>query len=282
MYAGTRSNKMDATVICSGIGWVPSMVAVSLIGAALIAYAWATLTGTVTPFAPYISEAGAIPPQSGVFSLLLYFGSLLACATMLVRYVVVGNLNRCYKTTVDVLNVASLGAGLIAVGGNLIVSAYPVLTSQAIHNAGAYTMFLAAVVYMMLETGLTCCLCPEHFSKTMVWLRFGITVASVVGIIFTACFQYIGDELWTYSEIEKPKHLREPGDPGFRELTISALGEWFLVSVFLSFFLTFAYEFRRVIVTVDVFPLVGHMDERIEVTRLRPHDSVSLLTSSSL
>ncbi|KAH7969688.1 hypothetical protein HPB52_021054 [Rhipicephalus sanguineus] len=157
---------------------------------------------------------------------------------MLVRYVVIRNLNRCCRWSVDVLNVAALMAGLIAVFGNLIVSAYPVLTSRAIHNAGAYTMFMAAVLYMTLETGLTCCLCPEYYAKSMVW--------------------------------------------GFRELLISSVGEWFLVSVFLAFFLTFAHEFRRVIVTVDVFPLVCHMDEHIEVTRLRPHDSYSLFSSASL
>ncbi|XP_065295310.1 DNA damage-regulated autophagy modulator protein 1-like isoform X1 [Dermacentor albipictus] len=273
---------MEVTVICAGVGWVPSMVAVSLIGAALIAYVWAALTGAVTVYAPYISEAGASPPQSGVFSLLLYFGSLLACATMLVRYVVVRNLNRCCQRMVDVLNVASLTVGLVAVFGNLIVSAYPVLTSRAIHNAGAYTMFLAAVLYMTLETGLTCCLCPEYYAKRMVWLRFSLTAMSVVGVIFTACYQYVGDNLWSEGLSDKPKHLREPGDPGFRELLISAMGEWFLVTVFLAFFLTFAYEFRRVIVTVDLFPLVCHMDEHIEVTRLRPHDSYSLFSSASL
>lgn len=273
---------MEVTVICAGVGWVPSMVAISLISAALIAYVWAVLMGTVTVYAPYISEAGASPPQSGVFSLLLYFGSLLACATMLVRYVVVRNLNRCCHRNVDVLNVASLTAGLIAVFGNLIVSAYPVLTSRAIHNAGAYTMFLAAVLYMTLETGLTCCLCPEYYAKRMVWLRFSLTAASVVAVVFTACYQFVGDNLWSEGLSDKPKHLREPGDPGFRELVISAMGEWFLVCVFLAFFLTFAYEFRRVIVTVDLFPLVCHMDERIEVTRLRPHDSYSLFSSASL
>ncbi|XP_077517788.1 DNA damage-regulated autophagy modulator protein 1-like isoform X2 [Amblyomma americanum] len=273
---------MEVTLMCAGVGWVPSMVAVSLIGAALIAYTWAALTGAVTVYAPYISEAGASPPQSGVFSLLLYFGSVLACTTMLVRYVVIRNLNRCGRRIVDALNVASLLAGLVAVSGNLIVSAYPVLTSRAIHNAGAYTMFLAAVLYMMLETGLTCCLCPQHYAKTMVWVRFGLTVASIVAVVFTACYQFVGERIWVEGDIDKPKHFREPGDPGFRELLISSLGEWFLVTVFLAFFLTFAYEFRRVMVTVDVFPLVGHMDDCIEVTRLRSHDSASLLISSSL
>ncbi|KAH6935466.1 hypothetical protein HPB50_006124 [Hyalomma asiaticum] len=45
---------MDVTMICAGVGWVPAMVAVSLIGASLMAYIWAALTGAVTVYAPYI------------------------------------------------------------------------------------------------------------------------------------------------------------------------------------------------------------------------------------
>ncbi|EEC09763.1 hypothetical protein IscW_ISCW007024 [Ixodes scapularis] len=74
-------------------------------------------------------------------------------------------------------------------------------------------MFFNAVVYMILQTGLTCCLCPDHYSKAMVWLRLFLCVLAVFAVIFTACLQYIGEALWSTEEAEHPKHLRVPGDP---------------------------------------------------------------------
>uniref|UniRef100_A0A4D5S4B0 Putative dna damage-regulated autophagy modulator protein 1 n=1 Tax=Ixodes scapularis TaxID=6945 RepID=A0A4D5S4B0_IXOSC len=269
------------TLVCMGIGWIPSLVGICLIAAALLSYAWAALTGAVTIYAPYISEAGASPPQSGLFSLLLFVASVWGCITMVLRFVVIRDLNRECWELIRVLNAVSLVVGLLAVLGNLIVASFPVLTTKTIHNVGAYAMFFNAVVYMILQTGLTCCLCPDHYSKAMVWLRLFLCVLAVFAVIFTACLQYIGEALWSTEEAEHPKHLRVPGDPGFRELTLSSLGEWLLVGCFLAFFFTFSFEFRRVALTVDVFPLVHHMDERIEVTRLRFEEAKPLLSYSS-
>ncbi|KAL3204152.1 hypothetical protein MRX96_053095, partial [Rhipicephalus microplus] len=138
------------------------------------------------------SEAGASPPQSGVFSLLLYFGSLLACATMLVRYVVIRNLNRCCRWSVDVLNVAALMAG----------------TPRRLREPRRLR------ISRVDEPDDPQRWRVHHYNaKSMVWLRFSLTTASVFAVIFTACYQYVGENLWVEGLNDKPKHLREPGDP---------------------------------------------------------------------
>lgn len=200
---------------------------------------------------------------------------------MLLRFVVLRDLNRNFRELVRVLNLVSLVAGLTAVAGNLVVASYPVLTSRTIHNTGAYLMFMAAVIYMILQTGLTCCLCPEYNTKFMVGFRFFLCITAIFAVIFTACFQYVGEALWDEEITKHPKHLRVPGDPGFREISLSAFGEWLLVSAFLTFFFTFSVEFRKVSLTLDVFPLVYHLDERIEVTRLQETKPILGLSSSS-
>lgn len=62
---------------------------------------------------------------------------------------------------------------------------FQVLTSRTIHNTGAYLMFMAAVIYMILQTGLTCCLCPEYNTKFMVGFRFFLCITAIFAVIFS-------------------------------------------------------------------------------------------------
>ncbi|CAN7998867.1 unnamed protein product [Ixodes hexagonus] len=258
-----------ATLVCTGIGWIPSLVGICLIAAALLSYTWAVLTGAVTIYAPYISEAGASPPQSGLFSFLLFVASVWGCITMLLRFVVVRDLNRECKKLVRILNAVSLVFGLLAVLGNLVVASFPVTFSDLV-LAIRYSIFFT-------RTRISGCI----YFDSLVHLSAYIKISSLNRAYPAACLQYVGEALWNAEENEHPKHMRVPGDPGFRELTLSSLGEWLLVATFLAFFFTFSFEFRRVALSIDVFPLVPHMDETIEVTRLRFEEAKPLLSYSS-
>ncbi|XP_064480072.1 DNA damage-regulated autophagy modulator protein 1-like [Ornithodoros turicata] len=253
---------------CVGVSWLPSSLGVFVLVAVLVSYIWASLTGSFALYGPFISETGASASQSGVFSMFLFIASVWGCFIMLIRYAAVRRLTQNSKVRVWFLNGGSLFMGLAAIFGNLIVASYSVMSSKTLHNAGAYTMLLSGVLYVVLQTCLTCSLYPHHNGRFIFCLRFLLTLISVVALIVFAWFHYVAEETWSDTGAVHPGHKRVPGDQGFLEFTVSATAEWCLAITFMLFFLTFMREFRRVALRLDVYPLVYHFDDNIEVTRL--------------
>lgn len=70
------------------------------------------------------SEAGADPPQSGFFSLMILVSCIWSTITMIIRYSIVRQLLRLNQG--EWLNTASLCVGFTSIFGLSIVAAYPV------------------------------------------------------------------------------------------------------------------------------------------------------------
>lgn len=259
-----------SSVRCVGVGWIPSLLGVFMVTAVLVSYIWASLAGSVTVYAPFVSESGSSPPQGGVFSFFLFLASIWGTFTMLIRYAAVRRLTQNSKVRVWFLNGASLFMGLVAIFGNLLVASYPAVSSKTIHNSGAYIMFLAGVLYTALQTCLTCSLYPQHNGRCVFWLRFILTLAALASLVLFAWFHYAAEELLSNQGATRPAQKHIPGDPVFVEFTLSALGEWLMAIAFVLYFFTFIREFKRVALRLDVYPLVYHFDDEIEVTRLPP------------
>ncbi|OQR75802.1 DNA damage-regulated autophagy modulator protein 1-like [Tropilaelaps mercedesae] len=178
----TRTNNPVKLI---GVGWIPAALGVCIATAALISFVWAVLAGDVTVFVPFISEAGADPPQSGLFSLMILVSCIWSGVTMVIRYSIVRQLLRFNQG--ELLNSCALAIGFLCILGLAIVAAYPSI--------------LSAWMY------------PWHNGRYIVVIRGTITTVAAVAAITTAVCQVTAKRLWTESGIEKPDDMRLPGDP---------------------------------------------------------------------
>ncbi|GFY08425.1 transposable element Tc3 transposase [Trichonephila clavipes] len=71
------------------------------------------------------NETGGKFPEAGIFSIFLYLSSTIGMSTMLVRFLIVDELNRGIDRTIDILNKITVVIGFIALIGMVIVAAYP-------------------------------------------------------------------------------------------------------------------------------------------------------------
>ncbi|XP_022660158.1 DNA damage-regulated autophagy modulator protein 1-like [Varroa jacobsoni] len=258
--AYTRTNNPVKFI---GVGWIPAGLGVCIATAALVSFVWAVLSEDVTVFAPFISETGADPPQSGFFSLMILVSCIWSAVTMVLRYSIVRQLLRFNQG--GWLNFCALAVGFLCIFGLAIVAAYPLTSSNGIHDFGATTMFLLGVVYCLMQSILSAWMYPWHNGKVIVAVRAVITTIAVTTAITTTICQVTAKRLWLESGITKPDDMRLPGDPAFSWFMAAAVSEWITVAMFVTYFFSFIREFNKVVLELDTYPLVDHFDDDIEI-----------------
>ena len=136
----------------TGQAWLPVTMAVLALSTFITSYLMAASYHNVSLFFPYISDTGAMVPESCVFTLLLTLTGILAAGVIYVRYLQVREYNREDVRRVLGLNLWALRLGLAAVLGLLVVAAFQDTAVLMVHFAGAALCFGSGLIY--------CILCP--------------------------------------------------------------------------------------------------------------------------
>lgn len=265
-----------------GVGWIPLVFGVVLAGGALLTFVWAVARGDVTPYMPFVSEAGADPPQSGFFSLCLFVAAKFGLMCVLVRYQTVRSFNASCSKKMDAMNGAAAILAFVSFLGMAIVASFPVADVPTVHSVAANVLFFGIFGYQVMQTTITYWMYPLFNGRTIVITRILICCLSGISVILMGALGSVGRSTWKEKERDHPIRMKVPSDEGFGLLVTAATFEWILGLCLVLFFFTYVREFHKVTLEIKADLLVDHLDDEpifrkspymSETTYLRAHET---------
>lgn len=248
----------------------------------IFAYITAVILRHVDPLVPYISDTGTVAPERCVFGVMLNVSAFLGVATMYVRYKQLQALADVDDTRLNRLNVVGFVFGCCSSFGMCVVANFQKTTLFSMHLVGAILTFGIGALYVFIQTALSYLMQPHIHSKTMFWTRlsFGIwTLSSIISMFVSSVIMYS-----TLPGVEVNKKLHwTPGEPGFTAHIISTISEWSLALSFISFFLTYIRDFKKINLRASVELQSNHLYESQHyrpVSARGPTETSPLLTGS--
>ncbi|TRY91910.1 hypothetical protein DNTS_029628 [Danionella cerebrum] len=223
----------------------------------IFAYITAVILRHVDPLVPYISDTGTVAPERCVFGIMLNVSAFLGVATMYVRYKQLEALLQVDDARTNRLNFVGFVLGCGSSLGMCVVANFQKTTLFSMHLVGAALTFGVGALYVFLQTLLSYFMQPRIHSKSMFWTRLSIgawTLASIVCSILPPITEnklmVFVSSVIMYSilpgvEVNKKLHWT-PGEPGFTPHIISTISEWSLALSFISFFLTYIRDFKKI------------------------------------
>ncbi|XP_022089265.1 DNA damage-regulated autophagy modulator protein 1-like [Acanthaster planci] len=201
----------------------------------------------VAPFFPYISFLGSKPPESIVFSYLLYVSSLLVFASSFVRYRLVKLSSSDLSKHSRRLNIAGFILSVLASIGMSVVATVRITEVYSIHMLGAGLFFWPSTTYCILQTVLSYLMLTSQGNGTVCRLRLVLSILSSISIftcLVSSIYAGIGWSRVQHHVNDKPHWQLEDG--GYAAHLVSAFTELMMVSSFVLYFLTFIPEFYSV------------------------------------
>ncbi|XP_026218793.1 DNA damage-regulated autophagy modulator protein 1 [Anabas testudineus] len=184
---------------------------------------------------PYISDAGANPPESCVFGLMAFISAYAAMATIYSRYKFVEKLNEDTSVVRPCLNKTALWFGMLSCLGMCIVATFQETTQTIVHDIGAMVFFVTGVLYIILQTVISCKAYPYGSSMSVCRARLAVAVIAFLAFFPTVICAY-------YVKQTSLHRLREDRDYPYH--IASAVCEWIVAFSFVCFFLTYIEDFK--------------------------------------
>uniref|UniRef100_A0A667YM49 DNA-damage regulated autophagy modulator 1 n=1 Tax=Myripristis murdjan TaxID=586833 RepID=A0A667YM49_9TELE len=206
-----------------GLCFLPAFLVIWSSSTFIVNYIIAIFRKDVDVIFPYISDTGALPPESCLFGLMTFI-SAFAAATMYARYKYVEKLSEETSLVRPCLNKAALGLGMLACLGMCIVATFQETTVTRVHDAGAVLFFLTGVLYAIFQSVISHRIYPFGSSLTVCRIRTAIATL--------ACLAFFPSILSHSSKLHKYQHKT------------SAVSEWIVAFSFVCFFLTYIDEFK--------------------------------------
>ncbi|KAG9260746.1 DNA damage-regulated autophagy modulator protein 2 [Astyanax mexicanus] len=211
----------------------------------IFAYITAISLRHVDPFVPYISDTGTVAPERCVFGLMLNVSAFLGIATMYVRYKQVQALTDLDQKRVHLLNSAGFVLGCTSSVGMCVVANFQKTTLFSMHLVGAVLTFGVGALYVLVQTLLSFSMQPHIHGKNIFWTRLTLcfwTFSSIISMFVSSLIMYS-----SLPGVDVPKKLHwEPTDPGYAAHMASTVSEWSLAFSFISFFLTYIRDFKKI------------------------------------
>lgn len=248
------------------INYIPMTLGIFFTLGLVTCFCVSVLRGDVSPYIPFISETGGKFPEAGLFSLFLYLSASIAFSAMLVRYLIVDELNRSVDRGIDILNRSSIIIGFLALMGMVVVAAYPMTSIMTAHGIGANILFLGGIVYSALQTALSFRMTPYYNGKTICYIRLTITVITSVALVIMTILTSLGQAAWASDSHKHWTGEKTPDDKGFTLLLIGSIAEWTMAISFIGFYFTYVREFSKVCLHLRVQVLVQHFDDEVCAT----------------
>lgn len=190
---------------------------------------------------PYISDMAVLPPESSWFSFFLNIGSFIVTIFVYLRY----NIQQSHDplSLISNLNFKSMISGGFFAFGWLLVANFRFTESLIIHTIGAAVVFTSGTIDAAYQSIIAHKLNHLKFTLIRCLISIGILLGFTFSIVFTVlAAQKAGKEKFADFRFR----LKWPNnEPGFQYYVISVLGEWFAVSMFVIYFLTFTSQFKK-------------------------------------
>lgn len=209
---------------------------------------------------PYISDAGADPPQSCIFGQFLNFAAVIGFVVIFIRYKHVKDRSDPGMLLVRRLNYWSLWAGGLSCLGMSMVANFQVINSLPVHMVGAILVFGLGMVYCWMQAIVSHKMTSQATSSTLSSVtRFVLSL--LVTVFFVTTFV-----AGSVSEMERAKKGKDTTagarydlkwnetDPGYQVHLASTFSEWLMSLCFLVYFLTYFREFQKITVFIQLRP----------------------------
>ncbi|TKR77097.1 hypothetical protein L596_018132 [Steinernema carpocapsae] len=247
-----RSAAWRSCVMVFRHAWIyPVLSTLCAFIAFFVCYGIGVAKGNVNAWLPFISDGGAVPPQSCIFGLFLNLSAVFVVITVYLRHrQYMTFYARCSSFTGHWrrFSIAAMFSGfLIAVGISLVANFQEGRATYFWHNIGAMLAFWSGVFYGWCQIILAYILKPR---MTPLWLnhtRTGcITCATfAVTTLFVCLLAHPFVPKGTSPKPEIPENgiwLYEPGHPRYVNHIMTTFWEWILAIVFEVTVASFAWE----------------------------------------
>lgn len=227
--------------------WLPIIIAVYLPVSLIITYVISVEYKHVEPDFPYISETGTIPPESCVFAQLLNIGAVLAGGIIYIKYRLgCHHFNDWKRRCLICLNATAFVLGMLSSLGVSIVANFQLTNIIAVHYIGAFLAFVVGLIYMILQTILSCMSASTGIKgntpcirRLRVLLCVLDTILVLVLIIAAKVAVSIGPGPG------KSKRHWSSDDPGYAVHLVATISEWLMALMTVIYFATFHWEFKH-------------------------------------
>ncbi|XP_066527389.1 DNA damage-regulated autophagy modulator protein 2b isoform X2 [Hoplias malabaricus] len=228
-----------------GLCVLPMALVVWTAATFIFAYITAVTLRHVDPLVPYISDTGTVAPERCVFGIMMDVSAFLGIATMYVRYKQVQALVVPEQKRLLLLNRVGLLLGCASSFGMCVVANFQKTELFYIHLLGAILTFGMGALYVLTHTVLSFLMQPHTHGKNIFCVRLCLCVWT-----FSSIISMFVSSLIVYSSlpgVDIPKKLHwDPMDPGYAAHMASTVSEWSLAFSFISFFLTYIRDFKKI------------------------------------
>eukprot|EP00051_Salpingoeca_urceolata_P020983 m.321963 g.321963 ORF g.321963 m.321963 type:complete len:261 (-) comp19713_c0_seq21:96-878(-) len=236
--------------------WLPFSCAATLIVGFATPFVVAALRDDVNPLWPYISDTGARPPESCIFTLFLVLAGQQLGILTLARHWQVCNLGS--RNLSKASRWATVMGGISCLG-LVLVASFQDVNVMSVHLVGAAGTFFGGIVFEALTTWLCY---QEGGPRWLVRFRIVLTVTGALALISTCACAYIA---WRENPDDDKTHCKRPDprltgplsfwhhcDVGFGWHLGSTISEWVAALVNVVFVLTLRHEFRHAVLETAV------------------------------
>jgi len=237
----------------SKLKFLPLLVFIMFPASFLTTYSIGVANGHIRPFFSYISDTGAIHPESCWFSLFLNLTGVVLGIIVYIRYKQVEEFFRGNDSVwLPRINLMGLVMGFISALGASVVGSFQETRVFTLHVLGAFMAFLGGSIYFCFQSYFTFKMLPMFTNKCVAILRtlIGIVCIFLFASVYTcgvfAVQQFKGDNIVYW----------EPHDGGWTLRTISVTCEWIMASLFDLYLLSFMLDFSRIQYKSPKFKLV--------------------------
>ncbi|XP_017571845.1 DNA damage-regulated autophagy modulator protein 1 [Pygocentrus nattereri] len=219
-----------------GLCGLPAFLVVWSSSTFIVNYIIALYKGHVDVVFPYISDTGAIPPESCIFGLMSTITAFAGFATMFARYKFLERQNEITGGVSPALNKAALFFAVTSCLGMCVVATFQETTEGTVHDIGAFIFFLSGVVYIILQTIISHKAHPYGASKRVCYIRTIFAIVAFVAAFPTIIFAFL---------VKVTKLHWNPEDENYKFHLASAVSEWIVSFTFVFFFFTYIQEFKQ-------------------------------------
>ncbi|XP_077868933.1 modulator of macroautophagy TMEM150B-B-like [Saccoglossus kowalevskii] len=236
------------------IGWgiLPVLFATTAIATFVVCYIIAVSLDHIIAFVPYVSDTGAYPPESCIFSQFLNLAAAIAIVAVFIRYKGLRNIN--INVIFSRMNLISFVLGVLTAVGVSMVGNFQSTNMPLFHYIGATLAFGIGTIYCWMQSIMTYMLYPKYNGLWIVILRFVLTVIITIALItfFLGLIMQNISEDTTTAPTASSERTEEPTEELTAAYLTTAISEWVLAIFLLCWCATLAVDLRRYWVKTDV------------------------------
>ncbi|KAB0801644.1 hypothetical protein PPYR_03830 [Photinus pyralis] len=220
----------------------------------IVSYVWALCNDHIYPLFPYISDTGALSPESCMFGQMMNIGAVMITVCHYTRYRQIRFLNDVENSTfVHKLNKCGLYVGAVGCLGISMVGNFQESQFLTLHLVGAVMVFCCGSLVLCIQTAITFKLrsayikYPEFgISNKVIYFRVFLTVWIHVLQTSTVVFSILAFLLYNNTaEMSFAKYLHwSEEDGGYYFRLVATFSEYGVVLAYLSYLLTMGREFK--------------------------------------